>query len=343
LLTDQDGVCEEEDTPQLSYLHFEEMARKNTELKGNLSYLIDEVFHKPVEIQETEITELLRDCKVNLNHFVRSGQKAEVRLKRVKNLFEFVYTVQRRLSHYMEVRSGVFGEAKIEGENLSSTYPGPLRIAWKKLGLAPEQIGGSTAYFDENGNLVKILLEIEHRKSKPVPEYLQYLIGFTDFLEDDYPMININLDITPIALLFGASVEIPQGIAVPCPEARKDMMKAINPILKIERGFMEEVGNVDIKKVEDIGKKIKEIFEICSRNDMEFWRNREYFVKESFEFLDTLTILSNGKKQPLFPETLTEIRNDLKVSKHTSDVTIGRELMKKTIDAMRRYSAEFPK
>ena len=52
LRTDQDGVCEKENTTQLSILHFEEMADKNPELKSNLKYLTEDIFYKPVETQE---------------------------------------------------------------------------------------------------------------------------------------------------------------------------------------------------------------------------------------------------------------------------------------------------
>ena len=342
LRTDQDGVCEAENTFQLSFLHFKEMAERNRELKENFEYLTEDLFNKPVEIQEKEISELLKECRVDLKQFFYSGQEAARKFKPVKNLLEFVHTLQKKLFYYIEVCSGVFGEIIVESESFNKIYKGPLRILWENLGIYPKQIGGSKAYFDKNGNLVKIEIEIEHRKRKPAPHYLQYIIGFTDYLEGDFPMIDVNINTMPIALLFGEVTEIPYGIAIACSEARKDMMKAINPILKIERGIMEEVGNVDIKKAEEIGREIRKIFEICLKNS-NILKYREDYVNKSFEFLDTLAIAIAGKKYPLFPEKLTGIRDYLERLKYVSDFAACKELMEKTIDIMKKYSAEFPK
>jgi hypothetical protein len=343
LRPDHDGVCEEEGTPQLSFLHFKEIAEKNRELKENFKYLTEEVFYRPVKIQEREVAELLRNCHVNLNQFVRGGQRAVEKFKPVKNLFEFAYTAQKKLYYYLEVCSGVFGEAIVESDGFRRVFRGPLRIVWENLGLHAKQIGGSRAYFDKNGNLTEMIIEIEHRKRKPATEYLQYIIGFTDNLIGDFPMMDVNINTIPIALLFGEVTEIPRGAAVACPEARKDMMKAVSPILKIERGFMEEVGRIDVEKAENVGTEAKRLFETCSRSDLDFWRYRGAYVDKGFEFLDALTILAEGRKYPLFPEKWTGIRKYLERLRHTSSITTGKELIEKTADTMRKYSAEFPK
>ena len=342
LRADQDGVCEMEGTPQLSFLHFKEIAGQNKKLKENFEYLTGEVFDKPVEAQEEELARLLRECDVNLKQFVYAGQIAARKFRPVKNLYEFSNIMQRKLSYSLEVCSGVFGEAIIENEGVYKVYQGPLRILWENMGLTPKQIGGSKAYFDKNGMLSRITLELEHRKRKPAPDYLQFIIGFTDNLKGDFPMMDVNINMLPIALVFGGLPEIPRGLATACPEARKDMKMATNSILKIERGIMEEIGNVDIQRAEKIGVEIKKLFDVCLKDEASFLSNRETYVDRCFEFLDILTISAN-QKYPLFPEKLTGIRDCLNRLKNTSDVANGIELTEKTVDILKRYSAEFPR
>lgn len=344
LRTDQDGVCEKEDTIQLSILHFEEIADQNPELKLNLKHLTEDIFYKPVETQEIEIAELLRGCNVNLEQFFYGGQRAVRRFESVRNLHNYVNTTQRKLSYTLEVHSGVFKEAKVVNGGLpENKYPGPLRLLWEeRLGLPPENIRGSVAYFNEDGVPVKIMLELEHRKSEPAPEYLQYIIGCTDYLKSDFPMIDVNINTIPIALVFGELQEIPRGVAIACPRARKDMMEVVELILKIERGFIEKVGGIDTYKAEKIGREVEKLFEMCSRDNSSFLEYRRAYVDKSFEFLDALTILVE-EKYPLFPEKKTGIRKYLSMLKNTSDIVRGKELLEKTINIMKKYSAEFPK
>lgn len=315
-------------------------SEKNTKLKENFEYIIEEAFNKPAEIQEVELAHELRDFGVTANELVLSGQRAISRFKPVHNLLDFVQTVQRNLHYELGIRSGVFKEIRVKGKE--EPYPGPLRIFWERVGIPEERIGGSIAYCDENGIIEKIVLEIEGRKKGLAPDYLQYLIGLTDYLKGDFPMIDVSVKILPIALLFGEEIEIPRGVAVACPKARRDMMEAVKPILKVERGFVEEIGGIDVKKAEDIGRKIRNLLEICLGNDSDFEKYRKDYADKSFEFLDTLSIkIDNG--YPIFPVKWTEIRSLLNRLRYTSDIAIGKDLMKETAALMRRYSPEFPR
>ncbi|MDI6798990.1 MAG: hypothetical protein QMD12_03315, partial [Candidatus Aenigmarchaeota archaeon] len=284
--TDQDGVCEEEGTPQLSFLHFREMARRNQRLNENFEYLTGKIFNDPVEVQEKELTSLLKGCSVKIKDFVYAGQAAVRKFRPVKNLLNFVSTIQRKLGYSLETFSGVFSEAKMK-VNSCRSYQGPLKIFWKRMGLSEKQINGSIAYFGKNGEIERIELRLEHRKEKPIEGFLNYLIGFTDNLKGDFPMMSVNINTTPVAILFGKSEETLHGIAVPFPEGKKDMMKTIKPILKVERGFMEYIGGIDVKEAERIGNKIKGIYKQCSeKRDPLSYKND--YVKDSLAFLNLL-------------------------------------------------------
>jgi hypothetical protein len=332
LRSDHDGVCEAEGTPQLSYLHFKEMIGKE-----NTEHFFESISKKPLEEKERIACEFLRENRVDVNKFILAGKRAVKEFKPVKNIFEFVHTVERKLSYYLDIRSGIFSEAFI-GEK---SFPGPLKIFWKILGLSPMQIGGSKAYFDENGILIKIEFELEHKKRRPVFGYLEYLIGFTDTPISDFPMVDVNINILPLIFSFDKIDDVPRGLIITCKEARKDMCEAIKPILKVERGIVEELGKVDIEKVEKIGKEIKKLYEIYSTEDL--LKNKENFVNKSSDFLESLCFEIEGKNFSLFPEKFTQIRKKLILLKNSQDFEVCRELIEDVINLMKRYSAEFPK
>jgi len=332
LRSDQDGVCEAEGTPWLSYLHFKNMVGEK-----NMEYLFESIARKPIQEKEKEICEFLRENRINFQKFFLAGKKAVEEFKPVKNLFEFVYTAETKLSYYLEIRSGTFGEIKV-GEN---SFDGPLKIFWKNLGLSSQQIGGSKAYFNEEGILEKIELELEHRKSKPLPNHLQYVIGLTDTPEADFPMIDVDLNILPLVFSFDKPAEIPRGIVIPCQKARKDMMEIIKIMLKVERGVVEYFGNVDVEEAKKVGKEIKKLYEICFSNQHNFLEYRESFVNKSLDFLEKLNVEIGGKKYPLFPENLTRIKEYLTFLRYSSNFNVGKELGEKIIELMKKYSAEF--
>jgi hypothetical protein len=210
------------------------------------------------------------------------------------------------------------------------------------LGLSEEQIGGSKAYFDENGELKRVELELEHKKRKPVFGYLQYLIGLTDTPSTDFPMVDVSVNILP--LIFSLEVcEVPRGLVIACKEARKDMCEAIKPILKVERGIVEEFGRIDVKRAEEIGKEIKGLYEICVKNLEELLKNKGRFVDKSLDFLESLSFEAGGKRFSIFPEKFTQIRKKLMLLKNSQNSEVCRELIEDVIDSMKRYSAEFPK
>ncbi|MEM5855463.1 MAG: hypothetical protein QXG39_02350 [Candidatus Aenigmatarchaeota archaeon] len=334
LRSDQDGVYEAEGTPWLSYLHFKNMLGDE-----NAKSLIESVSKKSVEDKEREICEFLKENHINFQKFFSAGKKAVEEFKPVKNLFNFVHSVQTKLSYYLDIRSGTFGEIRIG----KSYFDGPLKIFWKNLGVSSEQIGGSKAYFDEEGTLEKIELELEHKKSQPMPNYLQYVLGFTDTPQTDFPMIDVNLNILPLVFSFGKLAEIPRGIVIPCQNAKKDMMEAIRIMLKVERGIVEYFGNVDVEGAKKIGKEVKRLYEICFSSHQNFLKYKESFVNKSLDFLEKLSVEIGKRKYPLFPEELTGIKKYLITLQNSTNFEISKELSDKIIYLMKKYSAEFPR
>jgi len=340
--TDQDGVCEKEGTPQLSILHFKEMAERNKLLKENFEYLTGKIFYEPVEIQEKEIPELLRGCGVKAKDIIYAGRAAVRKFIPVENLLEYVSTAQRKLGYYLETFSGVFGEIKIKG--VKQSFAGPLKIFWKQMGLLEKQINGSIAYCDALGNIESIKLTLEDRKRSPIKESFNYVIGCTDYLKGDFAMIDVNISTVPIAFLFGEVEEIPRGTAIPCPEARKDMMKVIDFVLKVERAFVEKIGEVDIKEAERIGKEVMRNYKLCKESHENFLKYRNDYVSRSFNFLGVLSFKSRtGERYPLIAERKTRIKEYLERLKYTTDATTGNWFLEETCKIMEKYSAEFPR
>lgn len=347
LRSDHDGVWEKDGTLQLCELFQKELAEENNGIKQNFEELM-EVFNKPVNVQEKDITRIYRENDVNLSQIMHASYRAEKRFEFGKNSLLAVSKLQHVLGYHFLVYSGSFEAAIKQFDGHNYRYPLALENLWEMMGISRKQVNGSEIYCDSKGRVTKVKLMLEHKKGeaarKESLEPYRYVFVITDDIISDFSMMSCDIHILPIVMLTGKPMPELKPIRIPCQKSKKDKMELLKPILKVERGIVQAL-TMNKERVEqacEVANQIKELAEICTiADERDFEIQKEDYVNFSSRFLDLLTGELSTGRYSLFPERLTRVRTYLDMLRYTKDVIAGKELVQKTFNIMKAYSPEF--